>query len=378
MLAVFLILALTLPTLCIAADEATTSATVQATVPSNAGPTSGDTQPPTTPILIRPHDGTYTNHSRPEFVWLSSSDPNSNYVAYHLYLNHVATFLGISGYGNSLTHNYAARLEDGSIRLLPNTSLPDGTYDWYVVAYDAAGNTSTSATWHLTIDTLPPTLTMIQLGREDNPDFIIGSDPWATITLVLVHDTLGTTFNRSASAGLSGQLTFTHELVAGDYLVYTAATDLAGNTTTLPVMTIHIGLPQTTAPTTEKSPPASFHQVFSPLSSLPATILLSATKVQSAHPIFYLIAIGTILLLIPRRKRNLILLSQSDAQPIVGAKVKEGSAHRTETNKHGECYIKHLTKRQTLTISHNSPSIIESPVTLCLLNPDLPTTTITL
>jgi len=108
-----------------------------------------DTTAPTIPILLRPIDGTHTNNPHPEFAWLTSNDPNSNYVSYDLYLNGTATYLGINNYGNSLTHNYQARLENGSLHLLPLSSLNDGVYDWFVVAYDLSGNERKSAQWRL-------------------------------------------------------------------------------------------------------------------------------------------------------------------------------------------------------------------------------------
>ena len=138
-------------TLCVATTDpipATSSAT--ATVPATT-PTTSDVTAPSVPILINPIDGTITDNSSPEFVWRQSMDPNGNTVFYTLYLNEVATYLNISSLGNSVGINYSTRLENNIIYLTPIYALADGSYSWYVTASDLAGNTSHSATWHITL-----------------------------------------------------------------------------------------------------------------------------------------------------------------------------------------------------------------------------------
>ncbi|MEI8232811.1 MAG: Ig-like domain-containing protein, partial [bacterium] len=139
---------------------ATTSAT--ATVKAVA-PTTGDTTAPSNPILVRPLDGDASGNNKPEFVWQSSSDDNSNTITYTLYLNGVATYLGVSNLGNSAGSNYSARIDGSEVKLIPSISLPDGSYNWYVSAYDLANNTSYSTTWNLTIDTTAPHLTITDI-----------------------------------------------------------------------------------------------------------------------------------------------------------------------------------------------------------------------
>ncbi|KKU60704.1 MAG: hypothetical protein UX84_C0023G0001, partial [Microgenomates group bacterium GW2011_GWD1_47_13] len=129
---------------------ATTSATVLATTP-----TTGDTTAPTIPILIAPPDGSSTGDTTPEFMWRQCSDPNGNTVIYTLYLNGVATYLGISHNGSGVTNDYTSRVESEIIRLIPSHYLLDGSYDWYVTASDLSGNTSRSASFHLVIDSQP-------------------------------------------------------------------------------------------------------------------------------------------------------------------------------------------------------------------------------
>jgi hypothetical protein len=133
------------------------SATVSATarVPSTS-PTTGDTTAPPAVILISPHDGATTNQSRPELVWKTTLDSNSNYVSYTVYLNGVATYLGVSSTGNSQQYNYISHIGDGNIYLTPTLDLAQGSYDWYVRATDGSNNSSYSTTWRFTIDQTPP------------------------------------------------------------------------------------------------------------------------------------------------------------------------------------------------------------------------------
>jgi len=146
------------------------SATVSATATiQSTTPTTSDTTSPTKPILIRPVDGTITSDLHPEFVWTQSTDPNGNVVIYTLYLNNVATFLGISNQGNSSGVGYTARIESSSLRLLPNADLSYGSYDWYIAASDLSGNTSYSTTWHLVISPPLTPLTIPPSGRSPLP-----------------------------------------------------------------------------------------------------------------------------------------------------------------------------------------------------------------
>ena len=178
-------------------QDATISAT--ATVPTLSD--TSDRTPPTTPILVRPEDGTITGNNQPDFVWKSSTDTGSNTIIYTLYLNGIATYLGISNLGNSSGNGYSARIDGIETKLTVNIPLPDGNYNWYVTATDPSGNTGTSASWNLTIDTVAPSLTVVDLENYHNPTiaegsnfdidgpkdihFTVQSDPYATVQMTL-------------------------------------------------------------------------------------------------------------------------------------------------------------------------------------------------
>jgi hypothetical protein len=135
------------------------SATVSATttIPSTS-PTSSDSLAPGAVILISPHDGATTNQSRPELVWKTTFDSNSNNVSYTVFVNGVATYLGISNTGNSQQNNYISHIGDGNIYLTPTIDLNEGTYDWYVRANDGSNNSSFSTTWRFTRPNTPLTV----------------------------------------------------------------------------------------------------------------------------------------------------------------------------------------------------------------------------
>ncbi|MEI6690336.1 MAG: Ig-like domain-containing protein [bacterium] len=345
---------------------ATESATIRATVPSNVGPIVGkDTIAPSIPILLRPVDGTYTNQSRPEFVWLQSKDENSNWVSYDLYLNHVATYLGVNNYGNSLTTYYTARLEDGSVRLLPLNNLQDGTYDWYVVAYDKSGNASTSASWHLVIDTVSPSLQLLSVGSHTLPDitssptltiegpgsipFVTSSDPYAKVSIVIYNEALDTTLAQTESVGANGKLTLSFDLSAGIYQVFISAQDLAGNPSTLPTFYLNIQEPSIPGVVIPTLPPI-ISQLPSELLSLPATAMLVATRVGQSYPYVVLLAIALLLLLIPRRKHNVEVLDPYLLLPLANVQLITPTGDTYYTGDAGKCLIPNLTPHSDLII----------------------------
>lgn len=153
-----------IPVVLASTDPQISTPSATATVPSFV--VESDQVAPSAPVLLRPTDHAVTGDPRPELVWRHSTDEDSNTVLYTLYLNGVATFLGISGTGNSSGNGFTARVEAGDIRLLPTTSLLDGVYTWRVDAYDLSGNSSHSTTWSFTIDStalthLPATISQI-------------------------------------------------------------------------------------------------------------------------------------------------------------------------------------------------------------------------
>lgn len=372
--------------------SATSSAT--ATIPSTGGSTS-DTESPTAPILVRPADGTTTGDSKPEFVWLQSSDPNGNTVTYTLYLNGVATYLGISGSGNSSGVGYTAHLDGSEIKLKPTTSLADGQYNWRVVASDNSGNTSTSTTWHFSIDTTKPMIYLTDVDTYHNLSYDSGnpsafedltfdiagpkdvyltvkSESWSTLTTKFVDSNslvVATVITPLSSTGIG--YPYTH-LPVGVYQVIVSSFDQGGNTTVLPEFTLNITQSEITIPMPGiPGLPPSYNIPYTPYSlpSLPATI----AKIESRLPLTYLyvilLAISILLLLfiIWYRKYNIIFINDR-GQYLSNIKVyhsipttkthyspiwmsaREPISYIVDKADRGRLYIKHLGRYSTLTI----------------------------
>ncbi len=120
-----------------------------------------DLNPPTSFSLSSPSDGAYVNTSTPLFSWASSGDGESGLMKYQL-------FISTSAPSNYLTANYVYNITSGQSLKIPD-SLPDGTYYWWVVAWDNVynyrvdTNSGSNSYWKLTIDTTPPTFDSVSV-----------------------------------------------------------------------------------------------------------------------------------------------------------------------------------------------------------------------
>ncbi len=312
------------------------SATVSATarIPS-ASPSTSDTNAPPAVILISPHDGSTTNQSRPELVWKTTFDSNSNYVTYAVYLNNVATYLGISNTGNSQQNNYISHIGDGNIYLTPTIDLPAGTYDWYVRATDGSNNSSFSTTWRFTIDQTPPILTVINIDdvylspiiSEDTSfdlpgpqevKIIFATESYATVSvsITLADGTITSISLPTTSSGLATLLT---SLPLGRHQVVATSFDAAGLTTTLP--TFYLNLTTTTIPGISESPilPTLKNIVNLPakLIVLPATISQINDDQVFAFGYYLLLAasLSTLIIIIWSRRYNITIIDSSTNKP---------------------------------------------------------------
>ena len=363
--------------------NATVSAT--ATVPTTSATTSDD-RAPTPPILIRPIDDAITGDNSPEFVWRQSSDPNGNTITYVMYLNGVATYLGISNFGNSSGANYTARIDDNEIKLIPSASLADGSYHWYVTASDPSGNTSQSTIWDFTIDTTPPPLTLVDLDNYHNPVitdgasfdiagpkdvyFTVLSDPSVEVQIALTSPD-SQIYLLKSNTDSQGLAYLYHHLTPGTYTVSIVAIDHSLNTTVLPDFTLTITQAQVTVPLPPFIDAPDVVIPYTPITipSLPATI----AKIESRLPLAYLaiimlaIAVALLLIFLWKRRFNLILLDdegnaimdatiyhsiptkRSPYSPILVTKLTPISYLLSPSN-HGRLYIHHLNRYSTLTI----------------------------
>jgi len=388
-----------------AATQVIDSIPISASVPSASSPPI-DNQSPSTPILLRPFDGTETADDRPEFAWLQSTDPDGNTLYYDLYLDNSPLYLGISNLGNSATSLYYAYLEGQEIRLKPTVGLSEGSHDWHIRAYDSGNAITNSTTWHFRLDTTPPYILLTTLDNYQNLGFdsrlpdspppdttleIIGprnislfleTEPYTLLQLSFFtpDNELYTSLNVNKQSSPFHEL---HPwLTVGTYTVTITATDAAGLTTTLPPFTLVVVPPSFTLPPLPPLTSAPLTLTLSPPQALPAPI---TTISQSISPwlsititISLLLAIITILLIIYLKyhRPNLLLLNQRH-QPLATATLYHSlpgnlaTVHHLNSTHHGRVYVPHLTHRSSLTLRPPQTLLVFS-----LTHPHLPLTLI--
>lgn len=358
------------------------TATVSATVNPQHVP--GATTPPTIPVLYQPEDGTITNNNRRDFVWYQSTDPNGNTIIYTLYLNGVATYLGISNLGNSSGSGYTSQLDGQFVKLHPTVSLPDGVYDWYVTASDLAGNTSRSTTWRLTIDTTTPTIIVTDIDTYhhlhlDSSDpatvppglnfdiagptdvyFTVDTKVYSNLTLQFFDSNNQQVAQSSWSSGSTGILHPYQHLFPGVYTVQISVVDQAGQAGALPAFTLTIHQAQISLPLPPvPGLPPAYNLPYTPftVTSLPATIASLQTPGGLSTLLLLSLAIGIIWLLILfwRRRPNLLILDPH-GDPVSVATVYHSNLRQLATIYHlrstdrGYLYLPRLSRYSTLTL----------------------------
>src|SRR5450759_5205002 len=98
---------------------------------------------PTPFTLSSPADNSSTSRAQPTFSWNASSDSESGLAKYQLYID------------SSLNRD---NISSSSVSTTPVSALSEGDHTWYIVAVNAAGNTTQStSTWTIKIDTAAPT-----------------------------------------------------------------------------------------------------------------------------------------------------------------------------------------------------------------------------
>jgi predicted GH43/DUF377 family glycosyl hydrolase len=109
----------------------------------SASPFYIDTTPPSSFTLSSPSDNFLTNDNTPTLSWNASSDAGSGLAKYQLYIDGSLNRDNISSSAASTT---------------PVSALSDGNHTWYIVAFDAAGNTTQStSTWTIKVNTASST-----------------------------------------------------------------------------------------------------------------------------------------------------------------------------------------------------------------------------
>lgn len=365
----------------------------------------GDTEPPSIPILVRPVDSAVTGDNHPEFVWKMSTDAGSNTIYYTLYLDGQSTYLGISGSGNSSGTGYTARIEGNEIKLLPSTALSDGIHHWYVTATDSSGNTSSSTTWGLTIDTTSPDILITDIDIYHNlslssntPEvfenlsfdiagpkdiyFTISAESWSTVTLQFYDTSNDLIAQSSWPVAAQGVIYPYQHLGIGTYVVAVSAVDPGGNATALPDFRLNVTQAQISVPLPAlPGLPPSYNIPYSPLTiaSLPATVSQITTRFNLSSIIIILLAVllALLLIIVWYKKYNLILID-SKGNPLSNTIVYHSipTYHTTKSHillsKHdpisyeltkfsdGKLYVQRLGRYSTLTVRTTSATHILS------------------
>lgn len=357
-------------------SDSPVTASIPLATPTPTNVPTTDTTAPYIPILVSPTDGTYTSDNTPTLSWLKTSDPNSNYVVYTIYLNGVATYLGVSNNGNSAGTGYTAMIVDGQLRLTPNSSLNDGLYSWKVVAQDASNNQSSSTNWSFVVDTVQPFITISNLGPYQNPTILensnfeiqgpdtvavsFHSEPYTAIQLTILKTDGQVYATLTGTTDGSGNLTLSPYLNLGFYRVQVSATDPGNLTTLLPLFSLtlqkEVVIPSPTATITPTAPPTS--RLPAPLTDLPATVSQVTSRYGISLIATSLLALASIILLALLKKRRNLLLTDVNGVPLANAHITYNNQTYTLTPRdHGYLYLPGLQAPRQLTITYGSQSL---------------------
>lgn len=268
---------------------------VSATVPDIVAPSSV--------VLIAPPDETLTNDATPTFVWQQATD-NVGVTYYQFWLDGSLLFDNIptsSTTNGQYTLNYDSN--SGQYSLTPSALISNGTHTWSIVAYDLAGNNSTSVTWEFTVDTQAPSFIVTAVGEfttvisaqdlssvptdpielEDNEPILSGTgEPNAQVQLtVTIPDQAAQVINFTISG--SGTWSVQLGILPRDVVIYLTfiITDSAGNSSVLsdlPILIIQEFIVFPPTPTPSPSPSGS------PIASPPQSPDPSASPLASIEP----------------------------------------------------------------------------------------------
>ncbi len=146
---------------------------IRSTVVSASVP---DIVPPSTPILISPLNHAVLTNNQVSLVFQGSTD-NVGVDHYQLWLDGQLLFADLNPLGE-MTAQYTLTIIDGKYTLQPTLAIPDGDHTWKVVAADAAGNQTNSATWQFSLDSQAP---IFLITNVDGQIFSISAQDLLTI-----------------------------------------------------------------------------------------------------------------------------------------------------------------------------------------------------
>lgn len=375
-------------------DPQISDSPVTATIPSASASPGGDTIPPTVPVLLRPTDGSVTSDPTPEFVWRQAEDPNSNFVAYTLYIDGVPRHLGISSTGNSAKTGpggHTATLDTTEVRLIPLEPLSDGEYKWKVSAYDNGGNETYSDEWTVIIDTTAPPVTVTDIDihhgltlSSQNPASVpegtifditgpkdvyitIVTEKYTSVSITFSREDGGAAGHASGSTGDQTSLVLYSHLDLGTYIVTVSATDRANLVTILPPFRLHVAQPTIAIPVPGgiESPVFTVPQaVSSVLFAYPATVAKVTSRESMAYLIAASLAVALYIVIILLKKRSNLILQYASGQPLSSAVVTIAGISKeyaVTPRMRGRLYIPELARYTEIMIRTDSTVVL-----LCL------------
>lgn len=122
-----------------------------------------DIVPPSVPVLIAPADGSLVNTNRPQFVWHESTD-NVLMSHYQLYLNGELVLDNLAEIGRFPLYQLSYDSELNYYYLDIRFDLGQGINTWKIVAVDAVGLATDSATWSFFVDSIAPHFVITGVG----------------------------------------------------------------------------------------------------------------------------------------------------------------------------------------------------------------------
>lgn len=222
--------------------------------------------PPTIPLLISPENNKILYSNTVTFIWKESSDV-LGVSKYQLFIDG-SMWMDDIGPGAETTSDFTLTYSSGNWTLIPKKTLSDGAHTWKIKAFDSAGNTSESATWNFTIDSIAPAITIssidgvsVNISSKDSgtipakPISIPQNEPSvkgnteANTTVKLVLTVPGRpVYNAQTTSDSSGNYSFTLPILPSDTSVelQVEATDSAGNNGKIEKLFIIIQIPAAT------------------------------------------------------------------------------------------------------------------------------------
>ncbi|HQM15788.1 MAG TPA: hypothetical protein PLM16_01115 [Candidatus Woesebacteria bacterium] len=123
-----------------------------------------DIVPPSVPVLIAPADGSMVNTNRPQFVWHESTD-NVLMSHYQFFINGELVLDNLEEIGSFPLYRLSYDSELGYYYLDIKFDLGQGINTWKIVAVDAVGLPTDSATWSFFVDSIAPHFVVTKLGE---------------------------------------------------------------------------------------------------------------------------------------------------------------------------------------------------------------------